>query len=122
VANFQGDYDVGSVTDGRSGTLVITLTGTATPALADVGSSGTAAGKACLVYLQAAGPDLQGCTNGTASVAVGTQVTRATPPPTSTVATTASVGSTGIVWLLPMVLIGLSGGLMAFGIRRRRTS
>jgi hypothetical protein len=109
--------------------LTFTVTGTAHPVLADIGTPGQAGGNACINY-----PDeLTFCGDGTASVAVvaagatpaptgaSPAPTRAvTPPPTSTGVTPASDESGTTIWFLPVALIALLGGLGVLAIERRR--
>jgi hypothetical protein len=115
--------------------LTFTVTGTAAPASSAIGTPGLAGGNACINY-----PDeLTFCGDGTASVDVIAAATPApttaatatpTPRPSPTKAATLPPTSTGVgpssdesgspIWLLPLALFALFGGLLVLDIRRRR--
>jgi hypothetical protein len=120
--------------------MTFTVTGTAAPASSDVGTPGTAMANACIYYLA-----LTSCGDAFATVDVIAAATpapstaapptvaptvaptptpsptkAATPPPTSTGAGPASDDPGSTLWLLPLALIALFGGLLAFVTRQRR--
>jgi hypothetical protein len=122
--------------------LTFTVTGTAAPASTDVGTPGTGMAVACIDYLA-----LTFCGQATASVDViaaaatpapptaapptaapptaaptprPSPTKAATPPPTSTGVGSSSDESGSTLWLLPLALIALFGGLLVFVTRQRR--
>jgi hypothetical protein len=118
-----------SVRAGKVGvTLKFELTGTADPALADGGTQGSTTAEGCLTYpdepsvVTPDAPD-PGCADATASITVATAApmptAAPTPPPTSTSSGSSSDGS-GVLWFLPIGLIGALGGLLAAATRTRR--
>jgi hypothetical protein len=134
IANFKSGFGSLIPAFASGDILTFTLAGTAAPAPADVGTPGVATGEACLNYPPAPGvlpqaPALDpGCAVGAASVGVGAAAATAppatappaTPPPTSTVVASASDGSSGTIWLLPLGLVALFGGLLILATRQRR--
>ena len=126
--------------------LTFTVTGTAAPASSDVGTPGTAMANACIYYLAltscgdafaavdvvaaatpapptAAPPTAAPPTAAPPTVAptpTPSPTKAATPPPTSTGAGPASDDPGSTLWLLPLALIALFGGLLVLDIRRRR--
>jgi hypothetical protein len=96
--------------------MTFTVTGTAAPALAAIGTTGLAGANACIDY-----PDeLTFCSDGTATVDVVAHAVPATPPPTSTGVGSSSDGSGSTIRFLPIGLIAFFSGLLVLGIRRRR--
>ena len=101
--------------------MTFTVTGTAHPLLADLGSNGLTGANACINY-----PALGFCSDNTANVlvvAAGTSPTptrAATLPPTSTGVGPSSDESGRTTWFLPIGLIALFGGLLTLVTRRRR--
>jgi len=118
--------------------MTFTVTGTAAPALAAIGTSGLAGANACIDYSD----ELTFCGDGTATVdvvaaaatpaptvaatpgptsaATPAPTGSATPPPTSTGIGSSSDESGGSIWLLPIGMIALFAGLLALVMRRRR--
>jgi hypothetical protein len=106
--------------------VTITLTGTADPAAADVGAASVSA-EGCLLY-QVKGDQPDGsCASAAARITVTaavptptpTPTAAPTPPPTTTTSGSSSDGS-GVLWFLPIGLIGALGGLLAIATRTRR--
>jgi hypothetical protein len=137
VANFWNGF-VNLILASPSGDiLTFIVTGTAAPASTDVGTPGTGKANACIDYLA-----LTFCGDATASVDViaaaataapptaapptvaptptPSPTKAATPPPTSTGAGPASDDPGSTLWLLPLALIALFGGLLVFVTRQRR--
>jgi len=141
LAHFESTLGYDPDTGGFEATLTFVVTGTANPAAAAAGSSGSAEGEGCIVYdavrpeggtaVQPNQPD-PACGSGTATVSVvaatpaptptPTPVPTAapTPPPTSS-ATSSPDGGGGIVWFLPVGMVALLGCLLAASRRRVRT-
>jgi len=127
--------------------LTFTVTGTAAPASTDVGTPGTGMAVACIDYpaltfcgqatasvdviAAAATPAPPTAAPPTAAPPTAAPPTvaptprpsptkAATPPPTSTGAGPASDDPGSTLWLLPLALIALFGGLLVFVTRQRR--
>jgi Domain of unknown function (DUF4082) len=122
VANFWNGFGNLIPASATGDILTFTVTGTAAPASADVGTPGLADGIPCINY-----PDGPGiCGDGTASVAVvaatatPAPTTAATAPPTSTGVGPYSDGSGSTIWFLPVALIAFFGSLLVLVTRRRR--
>ncbi len=130
--------------------LTFTVTGTANPALSDIGTAGMAGANACINYPS----ELTYCGDATASVAVvvvpptpapptpapptsapptaaptpaesvagatASPTKAATLPPTNTGVGSSSDESGSTILLLPVALISFFGGLLVLDIRRRR--
>ncbi len=125
--------------------MTFTVTGTAHPTLADLGSTGLTGANACIYY-----SSLGFCSDGTANVQVVASgatpgpteaatppptpgptkaaappptpgpTKAATPPPTSTGVGPSSDASGATIWFLPIGLIALFGGLLALFMGQRR--
>jgi hypothetical protein len=102
--------------------MTFTVTGTAHPTLADLGSNGLTGGNACIDY-----PALGFCSDATANVqvvataaATPAPTRAATPPPTSTGVGPSSDGSGTTIWFLPIGLMAFFGGLLALATAQRR--
>ena len=93
--------------------VVITIEGTASPAAADVGATGTASGQGCFNITGPGGDPWNMCDPGLAVLTVGTGLT---PPPSVTAGDSAPSSGTLPVWLLagPLALFGV----LAVGHRR----
>jgi hypothetical protein len=164
LVNFKAGFGSHIHASATGDILTFTVTGTAAPAPADVGTPGVAGTNACINY-----PALLYCRGATASVDViaapataapptaapptaapptaapptaapptaapptaapptvaptptptPSPTKAATPPPTSTGAGPASDDPGSTLWLLPLALVALFGGLLVLDIRRRR--
>ena len=116
LANVGPGFNV--TTDGNP--VTVTLTGTASPALAAVGTTGTATAEGCAVYpeVNVVPAQLPGvCINGSANVAVVAANT--TPPPTTAYGSRSTSGSDSATWLLPAGLLGLLGAALLVNRQRR---
>jgi hypothetical protein len=125
LVNFKAGFGSLIPASATGDILTFTVTGTAAPAPADVGTPGVASAEACLNYPPAITLDA-GCAEGSASVAVGAASATpappkaATPPPTSTGVGSSSDESGGTIWFLLGALIALFGALLVLVDRRRR--
>jgi hypothetical protein len=124
VARFKTGFGDHIDAIGGGDVVTITLTGTADPAAADVGAASVSA-EGCLLY-QVKGDQPDGnCANTAARITVTaaeptpTPTAAPTPPPTTTTSGSSSDGS-GVLWFLPIGLIGALGGLFALATRTRR--
>lgn len=116
LANVGPGFTV--TTDGNP--VTVTLTGTASPALAAVGTTGTGTAEGCASYpeLNLVPAQLPGvCVNGSANVAVGAANT--TPPPTTAYGSRSATEPGSATWLLPAGLIGLLGAALLINRQRR---
>jgi MYXO-CTERM domain-containing protein len=127
-------------------TVTFQLVGSASPALSDVGTSGTGYGQGCFTHQYSA--DALYCADATAEVAVAagsapppapiatptaaptgapaatptaTRTFVPTPPPTNATAGSSDNSSTNL-WLLTAWAFALLGAATAFAVRRRRTA
>jgi hypothetical protein len=105
------------------------MAGTANPALANVGDQAAANGHTCLVFVGPGvigpnQPQAPGCAEDTVAVTVGAAGATPAPtaPPTSTGITPASDSPGSTIWLLPLGLVALFGGLFVRVTRGRRIS
>jgi hypothetical protein len=125
VADLTGGQGVGAISGGD--VLTFSMTGTAVPSLANIGDQAAANGQTCLVVLVVGviGPNQQqlpGCAEDTVAVTVvaAAATPAPTPPPTSTGITPASDSPGSTIWLLPLALGALFGGLLVRVTRGRR--
>jgi hypothetical protein len=129
LAALQGKGIIFSRSDGYE-TQTVTVTGTASPAASDDGTTGIATGGGCLVYPaedrvnpngRALGPNCADPNAAVDVVAAGTTpAPTRTPPPTSTGAEAAPDGPAGAILFLPMALLAFFGGALALVYRRRQ--
>jgi hypothetical protein len=123
LANIQGVSGITVPASNPGVTHTVTLQGTATPAVSDEGTPGTAQGNGCIVV-----SETSICSDGTASVAVVAPGTPPAPtraptlPPTSTSTGPASANNDSMIWFLPFALAALLGGLLFLVDQRRRRS
>jgi hypothetical protein len=124
--------------DGNPIAIDLTVTGTASPALADVGT-GTGKAEGCVVYPELVLPgvapaqQIQSCVAGQATLAVvapavdptptpaPTPTPRpATPPPTTSGGSGSANGPGPSIWFLPIGLIAALGGALLVNRQQRR--
>jgi hypothetical protein len=126
LATIQGAPGITVTASDPGTTLTVTLHGTATPAVSDEGTPGTAHGNGCISNLETSL-----CSDGTASVAVVAPAAptptpaptkAATPPPTNSGAGPASDNRGDVIWFLPFALVVSIGGLLFILDQRRRRS
>lgn len=148
LANVAPGASLPVTPDGNPIKIVLTLTGTASPALADVGT-GTGKAEGCVAYPEFVSPvvapaqQIQSCVAGQATVAVvapaatptpapnptptpapnptPTPTPRpATPPPTTADSPGSSNGPGPSLWLLPIGLVLAIGGALLLVDRQQR--
>jgi hypothetical protein len=106
--------------------ITVTLTGTASPALAAIGTVGTGKAEGCMDYLSVevvtpAQPAPTLCVAGQTDVAVmAAPSPTTTPPPTATGGSRSSNEPGSSIWWLPIGLIGLLSGALLLLNRQRR--
>jgi|SRR5271157_5384326 len=126
IANFK--TGLSATGDGTAMTVTVVVTGQASPAAADVGSSGTASGQGCVVNtteplqdpIEPQQEQVSICSSATAGLAVAapiaTPAPSITPPPTATDASGTS-GDAPVPWLAA-ALLALFCSLVLVSVRR----
>jgi hypothetical protein len=143
LANVAPGASLPVTPDGNPISIVLTLTGTASPALADVGT-GTGKAEGCALYPEvifdiAPAQAIQSCVAGQATVAVVAPAANptptpapnatpaptptprpATPPPTAAGGPGSSNGPGSSIWFLAIGLIAAIGGVLLLVNRQQR--